>query len=106
MKMLQFSEFQANVMEWAAARKIYKNGTSIAQLLKAVSEMGELADAHAKNKREDKIDAVGDVLVCLVNYCYMEDIPMGQAMGQAWNEIKNRKGYMSETGVFVKNEEN
>lgn len=95
-------EFIFNVQSWADTRGIYDHSTSTAQLLKAISEVGELADAHAKNDRKEVIDAIGDVMVCLVNYCAMEDLTLEQCCESAWNEIKNRKGRMIEGGVFVK----
>jgi NTP pyrophosphatase (non-canonical NTP hydrolase) len=64
--------------------------------------MGELADAHAKNDIPEKKDAVGDILVCLVNYCKLEGLDLTQCCESAWNEIKDRKGHMIEGGVFVK----
>ena len=43
----------------------------MAQALKAVSEVGELADAVIKNDRDALKDAIGDVMVCLVNVAHM-----------------------------------
>jgi NTP pyrophosphatase (non-canonical NTP hydrolase) len=48
--------------------------TAWTQLLKGFSEMGELADATIKHDEDGIIDAVGDVMVCLVNYCAIKDI--------------------------------
>lgn len=101
---MNFYEFQLKVKNWATERGIYKHSTSTAQLLKGISEMGELADAQIKDNKADKIDAVGDVLVCLVNYCAMEGITMDEAWEAAWNQIKDRKGHMVPGGAFVKDE--
>ena len=95
-------DFITNVQNWAAERGIYDYSTGTAQLLKAISEMGELADAHAKNDIHEMKDAVGDILVCLVNYCKLEGLDLTQCCDGAWNEIKDRKGRMIEGGVFVK----
>ncbi len=43
------------------------NSTEQAQLLKALSEVGELADSILKNDREQAKDDIGDILVCLIN---------------------------------------
>lgn len=99
---MKFEIFREKVRGWAFARGIYDYGSSTSQLLKAVSEMGELADAHAKGDGIEKLDAVGDILVCLVNYCEMEGIRPYDAMQRAWDEIKDRKGRMSPNGVFIK----
>lgn len=90
------------IVQWAEARKIIPNSTPATQLLKAVSEMGELADATIKNNREDIADAVGDVMVCLVNYCALQDISLVECMQIAYDQIKNRKGILLKNGVFIK----
>lgn len=65
---MNWNEFKNNVEQWAEERGIYEHSTPEAQLLKALSELGELADAVVKNDREALIDAIGDVAVCMVNY--------------------------------------
>lgn len=45
---LTFEKLVLNVEAWAAERGIYKHSNARAQLLKAFSEMGELADADLK----------------------------------------------------------
>ena len=101
---LGFDEFQANVEQWADARGIYEHSTLQAQVLKAVSEMGELADAAIKGDGEALEDAIGDVVVCLINAAFLAQVNMNECFARAWNEIKDRKGRMSEGGVFVKDE--
>lgn len=73
---LTFEQFQTNVQEWSEARGIYEHSTALAQALKAVSEVGELADATIKNDRDELRDAIGDVAVCLVNVAYMTGVPV------------------------------
>ena len=68
---LTFEQLAGSVQEWAAARGIYAHSNARAQLLKAFSEMGELADAEIKGDGLAARDAVGDVLVCLINFCAM-----------------------------------
>ena len=68
---MTFEEFKSNVEAWAEARGIYEHSTALAQALKAVSEVGELADAVIKGDREALKDAIGDVAVCLVNVARM-----------------------------------
>lgn len=70
---MTFEKFRNNVEAWATERGIYEQSTAMAQALKAVSEVGELADAVIKNDRESLIDAIGDVAVCLVNVTRMEN---------------------------------
>ena len=70
---MNFEEFKNNVEVWAAERGIYEHSTPEAQLLKALSELGELADATIKGDREGLEDAIGDVAVCVINYAKMTE---------------------------------
>lgn len=99
---MSFAEYEMKVLQWAEARKIVPNATPASQLLKMFSEAGELADAEGK-KDIDKIkDGVGDVLVCLINYCALKDIDMVDCLKLAYAEIKDRKGTLMPDGTFVK----
>ena len=100
--MTTYADIEMKIVQWAEARKIIPNSTPATQLLKAVSEMGELADATIKGDKEDILDAVGDVMVCLVNYCALQDINLVSCMQVAYDQIKNRKGTLLPNGVFVK----
>ena len=62
---MKFEEFQENVKTWSTQRGIYTHSTAKDQCLKAVSEMGELADNLIKSK--DITDDLGDMIVCLIN---------------------------------------
>ena len=68
---MTFDEFKTNVEQWQADRGIYAHSTALAQALKAVSEVGELADAVIKGDRDALKDAIGDVVVCLVGVAEM-----------------------------------
>jgi NTP pyrophosphatase (non-canonical NTP hydrolase) len=99
---MSYADVEMKIIQWAEARKIIPNSTPETQLLKAVSELGELADATIKKDREGIIDGVGDVMVCLVNYCALLDINLVSCIESAYNEIKDRKGTLMPNGVFVK----
>ena len=99
---MSYAAIESDIIRWAEARKIIPNSTPDVQLLKAMSEMGELADATIKNDKEAVIDAVGDVMVCLVNYCVLQDINLVQCMEVAYDQIKNRRGTLLPNGLFVK----
>ena len=100
--MTTYAALESDIIRWAEARRIIPNSTPAAQLLKALSEMGELADATTKNNREDAMDAVGDVLVCLINYCALQDFDLVECLEMAYDQIKHRKGTLLPSGVFVK----
>lgn len=99
---MSYADVEMKIIQWAEARKIIPNSSPETQLLKAVSELGELADATIKKDREEVIDAVGDVMVCLVNYCALQDISLVSCMEVAYDTIKSRKGTLLTNGVFVK----
>ena len=101
---LTFEQLTRNVQEWAAGRGIYKPSNARAQLLKAFSEMGELSDAEIIGDSDAAADAVGDVLVCLINFCAMRGLNITDCLAGAWDEIKDRKGRMVPGGAFVKDE--
>ena len=87
---MTFEQFAANVQAWSEARGIYERSSKHAQALKAVSEMGELADAVIKNDRDALQDAIGDVIVCLVNVAEMSGLDVSECCESAWHEIKDR----------------
>ena len=101
---LTFEQLTRNVQEWAFERGIYEHSNARAQLLKAFSEMGELADAEIKGDGPAAADAVGDVLVCLISFCAMSGLGITDCLAAAWDEIKDRKGRMIPGGAFVKDE--
>jgi NTP pyrophosphatase (non-canonical NTP hydrolase) len=99
---MSYSDVQMKIIQWSEARKIIPHSTPQAQLLKAVEELGELAAATMRGNRPNMEDAVGDVMVCLVNYCALSDIDLVECMKGAYEEIKDRKGTMSPNGIFIK----
>jgi homoserine kinase len=99
---MSYANIEMKILHWSEARKIIPNSTPETQLLKAMSEMGELADATIKNDREAIEDAVGDVMVCLVNYCALQDLNLVDCMEVAYDQIKNRKGTLLPNGLFVR----
>lgn len=95
-------DLELRTIAWAEARDILKHSTADVQLLKAVSEMGELADATIKCDREEIIDSVGDVLVVLAIYCKLQNTNMQYCWDEALKIIEPRKGKLMPNGVFVK----
>lgn len=99
---MTFEDLELRILAWAEARKIIPNSTPEAQLLKAVSEMGELADATVKKNHPQICDGVGDVMVCLINFCALQNIDLVSCLASAYAEIKDRTGTLMPNGVFVK----
>ena len=100
--MSSFGMLELDVLRWADARGILKNGNVQTQMLKGLSEYGELADAIIKRDREGIIDGLGDVLVVLLIVADMEGLDLLSCLESAYNEIKDRRGYLNANGVFVK----
>jgi hypothetical protein len=99
---MTFVDLELHVIQWAEARKIIPNSTPKAQYMKAILEMGELADALLKKNPNDIKDAIGDTVVCLINMCALLDINLTDCLEVAYLQIKNRKGSLLPNGVFVK----
>jgi NTP pyrophosphatase (non-canonical NTP hydrolase) len=91
-----------NVEQWGRDRCIIPNSTPQAQLLKSMSEMGELADATLKNDKPEIIDGVGDVLVTLILYAALQSLDIEDCLESAYATIKDRRGTLTPEGVFVK----
>ena len=89
------------VLTWSYDRNIINGSDFYRQYMKAQSEMGELADALLKGNKDETKDAIGDVLVCLINLSEQCDLSLDECLESAYNEIKDRKGVMFQ-GVFIK----
>lgn len=96
-----FEELQQHVLDWADVRGLLAFGDAKTQLLKTMSELGELADNTAKGDHVAAIDDVGDVLVTLIIFCYLTDIDMLDALTHAFEVINKRTGKMI-NGTFIK----
>lgn len=94
------TEFQ--VMQWAEARGIYKHGTALGQAKKTLEEAQELIDAIEADDRAEIADALGDVMVTLVNVAVLTDMDLRSCFYKAYKVIEPRKGHMNEHGQFVK----
>lgn len=99
---MNFETLEQDVLRWAEARKIIPNSSPNVQLLKTVSELGELADATIKGNDDEIADGVGDVLVTLIIYCALQNIDPIVCLASAYDTIKDRKGTLTPEGVFIK----
>jgi NTP pyrophosphatase (non-canonical NTP hydrolase) len=97
-----YRELELEVIRWAEARKIIPNAKPQAQLNKALEELAELFKAESQGNVAGIKDGVGDVVVCLINYCALKDIDLVQCLALAYDEIKDRKGTLMPDGTFVK----
>ena len=89
-------------MQWAASRGIYENGTALGQAKKTLEEAGELVAAIEANDRAEIADAIGDVMVTLINVGVLTDLDVRQCFYNAYKVIEPRRGFMNKDGQYVK----
>lgn len=99
-----YRAIEEDIRNWARERDIYIFSTATAQYMKACEEFGELASALTKNRQDLIRDAIGDILVCLIHVCTLRELDLLDCLDGAYHQIKDRKGKMIETGVFLKEE--
>lgn len=99
---MSYANVEMKVIQWGEARGIVQNSTPYAQALKTKEELDELFDAISKGDAEATADAYGDILVTLVMGCACADLDLVECFKGAYEEIKDRKGYLTKEGIFVK----
>jgi len=99
---MSYAQIEMLTIQWGEARGIVQNSTPYAQALKTKEELDELFEAISKDDRAAMIDAYGDILVTLVMGCACADLDLVTCFKDAYNEIKDRKGYLTPEGIFVK----
>lgn len=99
---MSYSYYEMEVVRWGEARGIVQNGTAMSQAIKTLEETTELLDAINKNNLTEVKDAVGDIVVTLLMVCAVLDINLVDCLAEAYEEIKDRKGYLTPQGTFVK----
>jgi NTP pyrophosphatase (non-canonical NTP hydrolase) len=99
---MSYADVEMKVVQWGEARGIVQNSTPAAQAKKTLEELDELYAAIASGNREEMADAYGDILVTLVMGCACADLDLVTCFKGAYNEIKDRKGYLTKEGIFVK----
>ena len=96
------------VITWHKQRNLIEGSTDQAQLAKLTEEVGELARALRKEKpfaNYQTADAIGDILVVLINIAERNELDLRICLHRAYNEIKDRKGKLV-FGIFEKEENN
>ena len=99
---MSYAEVEMKVVQWGEARGIVQIATAMSQAIKTLVETTELLAAINKKDIEETKDAVGDIVVTLIMVCAVLDINLVDCLKGAYNEIKDRKGYLTKEGVFVK----
>jgi len=104
------------VIDWASDKGIYFESTSFLQAEKTGEEYLELVSAlyrlytldDRESYLEDEIrievkDAIGDIIVTLINVAYLEGLTLEECLKHSLGVIQDRKGEMID-GKFVKEE--
>jgi NTP pyrophosphatase (non-canonical NTP hydrolase) len=99
---MSYRYFEMKCIEWGEARRIVHNSTALAQLKKTREEVDELEEALLLGDKAARDDAFGDILVTLIMAAAIEDTDLVVCLEKAYNEIKDRKGYLTPEGIFVK----
>lgn len=94
-------DLEMKVVDWAHRRNLVQPENANRQMLKVMEEVGELASAIAKNKKDETIDAIGDVLVTIIILSAQLELNPWECLESAYGEIANRKG-QTINGVFIK----
>jgi NTP pyrophosphatase (non-canonical NTP hydrolase) len=125
--MSSYAEVEMLIVQWAEARGIVQNGKHIGQSRKTLEEAGELIEAIGnldglntlinyypelairpefkellERTKKAVRDAIGDIGVTLIVGCAVADMNLVDCLYEAYDEIKDRKGYLRADGVFVK----
>ena len=120
------------IHQWGRERGIHQNGNLVSQSQKLIEEAQEtlaaaprLAAALETQVTFNSVaissslddyeecgaaykefsDGIGDTFVVLVQLCAIAKIDLEDCVYNAYQEIKDRKGYLNEDGVFVKESE-
>jgi len=97
MKIAHLNKLQYDMMIWQVDN--FGNQESWKPLLGIVEEVGELSHAHLKEAQgirtgEDHIadakDAIGDILIYLMNYCNTRDFCLTDILEETWSKVKKR----------------
>ena len=93
----------SKVENWFIERNLHKQDP-LKQILKLYEEVTELQQAIILEDESEIIDALGDIQVVLIGLSLQLDIKLDQALADAYNVIKDRKGKLI-NGVFIKEED-
>lgn len=80
------------ILEWAEPKGLLNPDFAPKQFMKLVEEVGELSNAILKDKREEIVDALGDIQVVLTILAKQLDLDLDECLKSAYNENKNRTG--------------
>jgi NTP pyrophosphatase (non-canonical NTP hydrolase) len=94
------------IKQWHYDRNLIEGSTDLDQFGKLQEEVLELHEAlicnsYLDNYTPEITDAIGDIMVVLINIAERNGLTLEQCLEHAYNDIKDRTGKMVD-GVFVK----
>lgn len=97
---MNISEIQEKAVAWHKKNFGGHYGSGYRNLLGICEEAGELCHAHLKGEQgirhtpeeiiNMKMDAIGDIIIFLCNYCDSQNFTLEDCIRKAWEEIKER----------------
>jgi NTP pyrophosphatase (non-canonical NTP hydrolase) len=97
---MDLEKIQSLANEWHERNFDGHVGTGYQCLLGVTEEVGELCHAQLKGEqgirhtpeeiKKMKMDAVGDIVIFLSNYCTAQKLSLNECVELAWNEVKDR----------------
>ena len=99
---MSFAQIEMQVIQWAEARRIIPNSTSLAQAIKTHEELGELLSALHRGDKNEIEDAYADILITLIIGADLAGMDLVTCLERGYNVIKDRTGHLRTDGVFVK----
>ncbi|MDE3021950.1 MAG: MazG-like family protein [Pseudomonadota bacterium] len=99
---MSYAQTEMKIVQWGEKRKIIQNSNNMAQAIKTLEEVTELLESIQSGDRKAQKDAYGDILVTLIIGCATADFDLVECLNHAYEQIKDRKGYLTPQGVFVK----
>ena len=101
---MDLDDLQQEIAVWQDRNFATTGATEL--LLGVAEEVGELSHAHLKGVqgirhsrnqiREMKKDAVGDILIYLMNYCSKEDLLFSDCLHSTWATIVKKRDWISD----------
>ena len=102
------NELIDKIKQWHYDRNLIDGSTDKAQFSKLMEETLELHEAIVDEHGYQDVwiaDAIGDIIVVLINIATRNNLTLVQCLEHAYNDIKDRTGTMID-GVFVKDNNN
>jgi len=89
------------VRNWGAVRGIDKVEPQV-QYQRVLQEVVEVHDALVNNDKVEFIDAIGDVIVTLINLANTKELNAEDCLESAFTTIEKRKGFTTKRGDFIR----